>query len=85
MKVWGHEDSPGAGLAECLKVAARVDLVLLPKLATTNDAGSPDGGGTNRPQANPGWQQIDDTDPMVIHLHHGYDMLYWSAQRVAAL
>lgn len=77
VKVWGHEETR-ANLLLCLRVAQRVSELFLARFEIT-------GGGTVRPSENPGWQQVEDTDPMTVHLHNGFDMLYWSPQRVAEI
>jgi len=77
-KVWGYEGNELARLPACLAAAQRIsELMLTPFILT--------GGGTSRPRENPGWQQVEDTDPLIVHLHNGFHMRYWSAQRVAVL
>jgi len=78
VKVWGYEGNSAARLPACLAAAQRISELMLDPFTLT-------GGGTLRPRENPGWQQVEDTDPLIIHLHNGFHMRYWSAQRVAVL
>lgn len=78
VKVWGYEGNEDARLPACLAAAQRISELMLSHFTL-------DGGGTLRPRENPGWQQVEDTDPQIVHLHNGFNMRYWSAQRVAVL
>ena len=81
MKIWGYEGNRLARGPACLAAAVRVSNLMLPAFTYLEVPG----GGSTRPGEDPGWQQVEDTDPLTIHLHNVFIMHYWSAQRVAAL
>ena len=81
-KVWGYDGNPGAREPACLAAAERISELMLMKFDGVSELV---GGGTTRPGESPGWQQVDDTDPLTVHLHNGFTVRYWSAQRVAVL
>ena len=80
MEVWGYEGNKNAKLPACMAAAQRVSELMLTRFTTVTG-----GGGTARPAEALGWQQVPDTDPLIVHLHNGFNIRYWSAQRVAAL
>lgn len=83
MEVWGYDGdrgNVGARLPACLAAAQRVSELMLTRFITVTG-----GGGTAKPREALGWQQVPDTDPLIVHLHNGFNIRYWSAQRVAAL
>ena len=80
VRVWGYDQGTGAdpaGLIACYQAANRVTGLLLKPFSGV-DGWTTRIGGT-------GWQRVEDTDPLAVHLFQTFSMLYWSTERIAAI
>lgn len=79
VKVHGYSENPGAQYHECLAVMDRISLLFLRRLVTAN------GSYTARPAEAAGWQDVEEPDTQVVHLHNTFTMRYISVGRATEL
>jgi len=78
VKVWGYAQKGPSDLPICLEAAERITELLLRRFDLGAD-------GQTARVASDGWQRVDDTDPLTVHLTATFTAVYWSGARVAAL
>ncbi len=76
VKIWGygHSMTPDA-----YRAGRRIIQLFLAGFRVAN------GGLTFRFRSVAGWQTVDDTDPLTLHLQNSFTTRYWSEQRISTL